>query len=212
MKPILAPTAPLTATSALLVHYQDRRSRYRLAIRSLIHQFKSLYPRRLYRFVPVLVPMKWTIIDPGCPDLVYDCMRDNIPFSSVVWELSGLVRTTVNGRTKHKAICLASLPTDRNPPWVCQIMQGDFHTDEARRVRLMMERINAVVNRYRELREHFLSILDHAAVFNCSIDSSLLGTDLPPNPYAGLPDRADFRSRKPTSPEVIQANHGEIEE
>jgi len=204
MKPLLAPAAPLPAAPALLTHYQNLRARYRLAIRSLIKQYKNLYPRRLDRFVPVLVPMKWTVIDPGCPDLIYNSMRDDMPFGSMAWELSGLIRVTDKGRTKHKVISKASLSVDAKLPWVCQIMDGGFNNDEARRVQVLMARINAVVIRYRNLHEHFIVILEHAEPFNCSDDTSLLGDDMPPNPYEGLPDRTIFKRRKQASAETVR--------
>ncbi len=194
-KPALSTASSLAQPSLPLAQYQDTRSRYRLAIRSLVTQFKSKYPRRIYRFVPKLVPMKWTTIDSSSPDLVYNSMRDVVPFVSVVWELSGLKRTSAGGRTQSKAICLARLSTDRDPPWVCQIMQGGFSSEEAGQIRVKMAHINAVVNRYRQLHESFLTLLDLAESFSCAEDLPLLGDGLPPNLYAGLPSRMQFRRR-----------------
>lgn len=196
MQPKPAPNVSAPQPNALLANYREMRARYRLVIRTLITQFKSLYPRRMYRFVPKLIPMKWTDIDPGCPELVYNSMRDVIPFCSLAWEYSGLIRVGSGGRCKRKAISLMYWPLERDPPGNCLIMQGEFSSEEASRVRAKMAHINAVTERYRKLHDDFLTLLEIADGLSGSADLALLGDGLSPSPYAGLPSKKHYRRRK----------------
>lgn len=195
--PTLKLNFPPTSLNAQLAHYQDLRARFRLAIRHQVSKFKGRFPRQFHRYVPTLEPSKFTEIDPGQPDLTMYGLVDNQSFGSLHWARSGKRKVrNARGILVNKIQTVRRHSTAIAPPWIREIVEGNFSYEEAERVRTAMCEINALVKKYRDLHEGFLTLLEVAHTFDCQQFDEVLGEHRPRNPMAGLPSRQSCRHLK----------------
>lgn len=195
--PTLKLNPPPTSLNPQLAYYQDLRARFRLAIRHKVAQFKGRFPRQYRRYVPTFEKTSFSETDPGRPDFVMYGLRDDQSFGSVHWALSGRHKVkNAQGHLVNKIHTVRRHSAAIAPPWLREIVEGHFTYEEAEQVRKAMAEINALVKKYRDLHESFLTLLELAETFDCQPFDAVLGEHREPDPMAGLPSRKTCRHLK----------------